>query len=155
MGGFIDSWKKWYSRLTFKKKMIFTIDFWRKKWYSWLTFGKKMILTIDFWKRNDLPKGKVNIACQLIHTFTVSKDSDCFIFHFEIKKKNVFNASDLIFTGCKYHMLLFFLEQEILSEMFYFKWLKKVTWHLSPVNIKSRALFKKWLLVEIYYNRIY
>jgi hypothetical protein len=38
-------------------------------------------------------------------------------------------------------MLLFFLEQGILSEMFYFKLLKKSkTWHLPPVKIKSEAL---------------
>jgi hypothetical protein len=61
---------------------------------------------------------------QLIHTFTESKCSNCFILYFEYR--NIFIASDLIFTGGKCHMLLF-LEWGILSEMFYFKLLKKGT----------------------------
>ena len=77
---------------------------------------------------------------QLINTFTESKDSNCFILYFE-QKKNVFNASDLIFTGSKCHVLLLILEQGILSEMFHFKLLKKSSAsHLLPVNIKSEAL---------------
>ena len=37
--------------------------------------------------------------------------------------------------------VVFFLKQGILSEMFYFKLLKKSkTWHLPPVKIKSEAL---------------
>ena len=65
-----------------------------------LTFEKKMIFT----------------ESQLIQTFTESKDStdNCFILYFE--QKNVFNVSDLIFTGSKCHPLLFFLEQWILSK---------------------------------------
>ena len=116
--------KKWYSQLTFGEK----------KWHSWLIlkkrnnihdwlFNKNIMFTIDFWKKNDIhdwllkkkkiftePKGRSEynfcFKCQLIHTFQ-NQDSNCFIFYFEIKK-NVFNASDLIFTGGKYHMLLFF-----------------------------------------------
>jgi len=41
-----------------------------------------------------------------------------------LNKKNVFNASDLIFSSGKCHCY-FFLEQGSLSEMFYFKLLKK------------------------------
>ena len=60
---------------------------------------------------------------QLFHTFIESKDCYCFILYFELKK-TVFNATDLILTGGKCHVLLF-LEQGILSEMFYFKLLTK------------------------------
>ena len=55
-------------------------------------------------------------------TLTESKHIYCFILYFEYK--NVFNASDLIFTGDKCHMLLF-IKQGILSEMFYFRLLEK------------------------------
>ena len=41
---------------------------------------------------------------QLIQTFTESKDSNCFI----LEQKNIFNFSDLIFTGGKCHLLLIF-----------------------------------------------
>ena len=47
-----------------------------------------------------------------------------FVLFYILNKKNIFNASDLIFIGAKCYTL-HFLEQGILLEMFYFKLLKK------------------------------
>jgi hypothetical protein len=71
-------------------------------------------------------------------------------------KKNVFNVSDLIFTGGKCHVLLF-LEQGILSEMFYLKLLKKVIrdiyWreaHYHLTNDVSFAFLDLYCCVILY-----
>ena len=70
------------------------------------------------------------------HTFLQNQKT--VIVLFSILYKNVFDASDLLFTGGKYHVLLyFFKEKGMLSQMVYFELLKKGnTWHLPPVNIK-------------------
>jgi hypothetical protein len=58
---------------------------------------------------------------QLFHTITES--NTVIILFYILNLKTAFNASDLIFSGGKYHVFPF-LEQGILSEMFYFNY-----WH--------------------------
>ena len=62
------------------------------------------------------PKDEVNIILlsQLIYTFTDSKDSNCFILFFELKKPNIFYASVSLAVNVTCY---FFLEQGIISEM--------------------------------------
>ena len=116
-------------------------------------------------EKNDIhwaQKGKVNIIffkSQLIHTFTESKDSNCFILYVEEivviwNKKLHVHWPDIVLHYCLHHHAIYYL---ILYHLIYFSMFRPTKWQIFVLGTGGTSasidpiLFLCWRMRQMNY----